>query len=1357
MKKLTFTTLLIIFTLSLFAQNLVNNPGFETDDDNNSYPDQWNTRAYSSAETNSDYVHSGNVSLHFQADAGGLNTWTDYGAIYNYGFPELQENTQYIMSYWIKTEGLQSGDFVRLFHTSDPTPPAGYPTAQQTGEATEWTKVQTSFTTLDNGGSTIGGNIHFGCDISANAKVWIDDVTVIENVPAVIQIETSATTLMADGNSFATITAKIYDAYGNFLPVATNEVTFSLSGPGELIGTNPNICVNGQTSITYKTSETTGTAVITATSPSLTSDQVSITVVDYGYSGVPQLPLDYTADVELDWWAFHPFNEASPTYNPNILSPEPFLNIADYGNNIQSAIDALPAEGGTIVLENGQTYFVPTTGISIEAQSNIHFISNGNATIKAPDGFTGIPQPDGGTVNAMFQVMPVPGDWHDDNYANNEALANPSRNFYFKNITFDSDSKAGTSLNFWATCDVVFDNCTFYGATGLQEIHIGAWSNNFWARGCTFKGSADHALIWDGTHGSGILNCSFENNINASIQIVFLSNDDCSRDVIDDGANYATWQPEEIRLGNYIVVEGNTFGVNSTNGKVAVASSARNILVKDNVMLTGAYRFFEIGPRCTQMTHPYPMPGYDYAFFDNRIIGNEVLGNLTEFVNIKSNPNTNCTGSEHTSDGQPNGSHTGWYQVRGNVVGIVTTDFVAEDAASGNPIVGNNIICGNCINDPNCEPNSNYNCETPEPSYENLGCYTTAGPTYYLDGTNGNDANSGTAPNEAWQTFEHAIENMTAASTLIIREGIYEVDNSQQHYIGGDAGGVSPQNATIVKAASGERVLITGNDGKPPRITLDNDYIRLEGLWLGGEWDISNGYEFSVSGGGRLDHGREIVGCTFFGYKSIRGGLAEHTFWQNNRFVRCGVANDPPMVYMSGDHGIGYSNHDIFDKNTFITGNGYAINGWHTYHNFIITRNFVGNVWGGIIADGRGSEYQGNVEGSDHLIANNIFWNSGEGQGQGFNAATLIASNTHYLNNIHVDNSNIAVSFNETYGYETLENFVVDKNAFNNISTTFTGDNPVDMTEGSELSELGVSKSDIDNAITAIDNAFQQTAANIFANENIHDYFLVVENISIPQGSPLSGAGVVWDDAQASMNIGTDISAPGNCANSFWNVLPGLGIRQWNGDGNMVFTQPEFTFSDGSGTTNYRGTETGSDAVDFKAIIPPNNATTVTLEFLEFDTEQGGDFVRIYDNEGENANLLGEFSGSSIPGNITSTTGKMVLHFQTNNDNTTGQGWEVSYTSDGEITGIEYPDKPESVRAFTVYPNPGKGMYYISFSEDINASVQADIYSIFGQKVKSFSIQNKHSDFSIKELPAGYYVLKINLGSELQSVKILKQ
>jgi hypothetical protein len=1349
-KQFILTNILIILSVGLLAQNLMPNPGFEDDTDSNNYPDTWWSRPYVSLETNSDYVHTGNKSIKITGGSGGLNTWSEYGALFNGDFPSLEDNTQYIMSCWVKSENLGESDFARMFHTSSPTPPAGYPTAQQTGNADDWTKIQTSFITLENGGETIGGNLNFGFDLSANAFVWIDDVSVIEVVPAVIELSASNTSLMADGNSFSIITAKVYDAYGNFLPVATNEIEFSLSGPGELIGANPNVCINGQTSITYRSGTETGTATITANSPNLSAAQISIDISDYGNDGVPALSPNYGEDVETEWWAYHQFNPESPNYNPNIISPEPHINVSTHSNNLLQAIEALPASGGTIVLNDGETYYVPATGISIEGKDNIHIISNGHATIKTPDDFTGIPRPGGGVANCMFQIMPVPGDWHDDNYANNEALANPARNFYFKNITFDGNQMSGTSLNFWATCDIVFDNCQFYGSTGLQEIHVGAWSNNIWIRGCQFSGSADHAVILDGTHGSGILNCEFEHTVASSTTIVFLSNDDCSRDVLNEGDNYATWQDEEIRLGNYIVVENCEFGVNSDSGKIPIASSARNLLVKNNTLLTGAYRFFNIGARCTQMTHPYPMPGYDYEFFDNRLVGNTVVGNLTEFARFSSSANTDCTSSDYTSDNQPNGSLTGWYQVRGNQTAIVTNDFIVHEEPNGNTIVGDNIVCGNCINNPDCTPIPYINCEIPEPSYAEFGCYTNAGPTYYLNQESGNDNNTGESPTDAWESFDHAINNISAASTLIIKEGVYVVDNTEQHYIGGDAAGISKNNATIIKAASGERVLITGDDGKPPRITLDNDFIRIEGIWFGGEWDVVNGFQFGVSGGGRVDSGREIIGCTFFGYKTIRGGLIENTFWQNNRFIRTGVANDPPMVYMSGDHGIGYGNNDVFDNNYFITGNGYAINGWHTYHNFVITRNFIGNVWGGFIGDGRGSEYQGNVEGSDHIVANNVFWNSGEGQGQGFNAATIIASNTHFRNNLLVDHSNIAVSHSTEYGHQTLENTIISHNAFLNVPVTHPGNYHITISEDNEENEIGVNQETVNNAINWIDNAFSQDATSIFNNDEINAKFEILDNVKAGTSSQLEQAGVNWMGGDNMIDIGRDISMPYQCGDDFKQAFALQEMRLWNSDGNMIFDMPEFTFSDGSGTTNYRGPETGSDPIDFKAIITPENASFIELEFLEFDTESGGDFVRIYDNSGESANLLGEYSGNQIPQNITSNTGIMVLHFQTNNDNNTGQGWKVQYSSDGSTDNLSICE----TNKIEIYPNPANDVLTIVTKNGSNVNFK--LINAYGIKLKSGTITNHQFQLPLNNLSGGVYYLQFSGKGISETMKFIK-
>jgi Zn-dependent metalloprotease len=102
-------------------------------------------------------------------------------------------------------------------------------------------------------------------------------------------------------------------------------------------------------------------------------------------------------------------------------------------------------------------------------------------------------------------------------------------------------------------------------------------------------------------------------------------------------------------------------------------------------------------------------------------------------------------------------------------------------------------------------------------------------------------------------------------------------------------------------------------------------------------------------------------------------------------------------------------------------------------------------------------------------------------------------------------------------------------------------------------------------------------------------------------------------------------------------------------------TAPSGSFSDGSGANNY------SDSSSCLWYIHPAGATTVTLSFSAFNTEEDYDFVEVYDDLFQ-SNLLGSFSGSTIPSPIISTTGQMLVVFTSDMAIDTS-GWDASYTS----------------------------------------------------------------------------------------------
>ncbi|MCF6180499.1 CUB domain-containing protein [Lutibacter sp.] len=116
-------------------------------------------------------------------------------------------------------------------------------------------------------------------------------------------------------------------------------------------------------------------------------------------------------------------------------------------------------------------------------------------------------------------------------------------------------------------------------------------------------------------------------------------------------------------------------------------------------------------------------------------------------------------------------------------------------------------------------------------------------------------------------------------------------------------------------------------------------------------------------------------------------------------------------------------------------------------------------------------------------------------------------------------------------------------------------------------------------------------------------------------------------------------------------------------DVTILNTSDYGTISDGSGTNNYCNNSNCS------WLIQPPQATSVTLRFTGFELENATtdgntiyDAVEIYDGTSENATLLGRFTGSNIPPNITSSGGSMFVRFYSDISDTY-QGWSANYIS----------------------------------------------------------------------------------------------
>lgn len=111
-------------------------------------------------------------------------------------------------------------------------------------------------------------------------------------------------------------------------------------------------------------------------------------------------------------------------------------------------------------------------------------------------------------------------------------------------------------------------------------------------------------------------------------------------------------------------------------------------------------------------------------------------------------------------------------------------------------------------------------------------------------------------------------------------------------------------------------------------------------------------------------------------------------------------------------------------------------------------------------------------------------------------------------------------------------------------------------------------------------------------------------------------------------------------------------------DGGTLLTNPTGSFTDGSGSNNY-----GNNQLCYWLIAPPC-ASSVTLSFSQFNTELNYDGVIVFNGNNTSAPQLLNTSGTTLPPNVTATSGEMLVVFISDYA-IRMQGFAASYTSTG--------------------------------------------------------------------------------------------
>ncbi len=122
-----------------------------------------------------------------------------------------------------------------------------------------------------------------------------------------------------------------------------------------------------------------------------------------------------------------------------------------------------------------------------------------------------------------------------------------------------------------------------------------------------------------------------------------------------------------------------------------------------------------------------------------------------------------------------------------------------------------------------------------------------------------------------------------------------------------------------------------------------------------------------------------------------------------------------------------------------------------------------------------------------------------------------------------------------------------------------------------------------------------------------------------------------------------------------YNFYPPSTSYPYNCAGTKTITYIAGTIEDGSGSGDYQNNQDCMWLID-----PTETVTKIVLSFISIATEPTNDIITVYDGNSTSSPVLGTFSGSTLPNDITSTGPQMLVRFQTNGS-TVANGWKASY------------------------------------------------------------------------------------------------
>lgn len=177
----------------------------------------------------------------------------------------------------------------------------------------------------------------------------------------------------------------------------------------------------------------------------------------------------------------------------------------------------------------------------------------------------------------------------------------------------------------------------------------------------------------------------------------------------------------------------------------------------------------------------------------------------------------------------------------------------------------------------------------------------------------------------------------------------------------------------------------------------------------------------------------------------------------------------------------------------------------------------------------------------------------------------------------------------------------------------------------------------------------------------------------------------------------------------------------------LSFFGPSGGFDDGSGTAQY------SDYYDRSWLIKPNGAEFVTISFTSFDLD-ASDELRVYDGLDNTGLLLGTFTGSTLPYDVSSSGNSLYLELETDAFATSAQGFELTYTSESlsSAGGGQWSEDNDNIYFQT--GNVGIGTSTPSAMLEVNGTIRSEEVRVEAVNAPDYVFEEDYDLRSLEEI-----------------------